>query len=177
MPNTYNRDLHTHTIKEYKVKKDTTARDFSIGLSAGLAIGSLIGLLVAPKSGKELQQDLSNKSDDIKAKSVDHYNKQLGNAQSFKEKTEAFTAKLNEKTAVIKEKAAQKLNKQDNHVTFNDLQLQKDAIKSEVKDDSLTQPVAVVDKELDTPIKDEATGERKTTIEIAKEAENKAKNK
>lgn len=177
MANTYNRDLHTHTVKEYRVKKDTTARDFSIGLGAGLIVGSFIGLLVAPKPGKELQQDLSNKSDDLKFKSAEHYNKQIENAQTFKEKSEAFAAKLTEKTAAIKEKVEQKLNSKDNHVTFSELERQKAAIKSEVNDDSLTQPVAVVDKELDTPIKDEALKERKTTVEIAKAAENKVKNK
>ncbi|MGV2874914.1 YtxH domain-containing protein [Macrococcus capreoli] len=177
MPNTYNRDMHTHTVKEYKVQKDTTARDFSIGLTAGLVVGSFIGLLVAPKAGKELQQDLSQKSETLKAKSADQYNKQLEQAQTFKEKANAFAASLSEKTAAIKEKAEQKLNKTDNHVTFSDLQLQKDAIKSEVNDDSLTQPVAVVDKELSTPIKDEAEKESKATIDIANAMDKKAKNK
>lgn len=179
MTNTYNRDLHTHTVKEYKVQKDTTARDFSIGLTAGLVVGSFIGLLVAPKAGKDLQQDLSQKTESLKAKSVDHYNKQIENAQGFKEKSNAFAAKLTEKTADFKEKATQKLNNKDkeNHVTFNALERQKQAIKSEVKDDSLTQPIAIVDKELDTPIKDEALRERDQTIKTAKDADNKAKNK
>jgi len=179
MANTYNRDLHTHTVKEYKVQKDTTARDFSIGLTAGLVVGSFIGLLVAPKAGKDLQQDLSQKTESLKAKSVDHYNKQIENAQGFKEKSNAFAAKLTEKTADFKEKATQKLNNKDkeNHVTFNALERQKQAIKSEVKDDSLTQPIAIVDKELDTPIKDEALRERDQTIKTAKDADNKAKNK
>lgn len=178
MANTYNRDLHTHTVKEYKVKKDTTARDFSIGLSAGLIVGSFVGLLVAPKAGKDLQQDLSNKTESIKAKSVKHYNKQIENAQGFKEKSNAFTSKLSEKTAALKEKATQKLNSdKNNHVTFSELERQKDAIKSEVNDDTLSQPVAIVDKELETPIKDEALAERKTTIDLAQTIENKAKNK
>lgn len=177
MTNTYNRDLHTHTIKEYQIKKDTTARDFTIGLSAGLFVGSLIGLLVAPKAGKDLQQDLSNKSDQLKEKSLSQYNKQIENAQSFKEKSSAFTQKLTEKTNALKDKASEKLGAKENHVTFSDLALQKDAIKEEVHDDTLTQPKAVVDKDLETPIKDEAQKERKSTIEIAKAAEEKAKNK
>ncbi|MCE4956368.1 YtxH domain-containing protein [Macrococcoides caseolyticum] len=176
MTNTYNRDLHTHTIKEYKVQKDTTARDFSIGLTAGLIVGSFIGLLVAPKSGKALQQDLNDKAETLKAKSTEHYNKQLENAQGFKEKSADFTAKLSEKTAAIKEKVTQKSDNHD-HVTADELKRQKDAIKEEVNDDTLTEPIAIVDKALDTPIKNEALKERYTTIDMAKDAETKAKNK
>lgn len=58
---TYNRDLHTHTVKEYEVKKDTTARDFSLGLAAGLAVGSFIGLLVAPSQVKHFRKTLATK--------------------------------------------------------------------------------------------------------------------
>ncbi|WP_414042683.1 YtxH domain-containing protein [Macrococcus animalis] len=178
MTNTYNRDLHTHTVKEYRVQKDTTARDFSIGLTAGLVVGSLIGLLVAPKAGKDLQQDLSNKTESLKTKSVEQYNKQIENAQGFKEKSNIFTTKLAEKTSNLKQKATQKLNSdKDNHVTFDELERQKDAIKSEVNDDSLKQPIAIVDKELETPIKDEALSERKTTIDLAKSTDAKTKNK
>jgi len=70
---TYNRDLHTHTVKEYEVKKDTAARDFSLGLVAGLTVGSIIGLLVAPKSGKVLQEELAEKVEVLKSKSIESY--------------------------------------------------------------------------------------------------------
>lgn len=144
---TYNRDLHTHTVKEYEVKKDTTARDFSLGLAAGLAVGSFIGLLAAPKSGKALQEDLGEKVETIKSKSVETYNNQIKNAESLKEKAAAF------KTDLTKENQS-------------NLELQKKAIKAEVNDDTLKQPDAVVDKEL-TPNKDEALLENKNTKDIA----------
>lgn len=91
---TYNRDLHTHTVKEYEVKKDTTARDFSLGLVAGLAVGSFIGLLVAPKSGKVLQEELGEKVEVLKSKSIQSYTDQIKNAESFKEKAVTFNADL-----------------------------------------------------------------------------------
>lgn len=144
---TYNRDLHTHTVKEYEMKVDTSARDFSIGLVAGLSIGSFIGLLVAPKSGKALQSDISSKVEALKEKSAQTYNNQIKNAESFKEKAAQFKNEM---------------SKDDK----SDLSLQKDAIKAEVNDDTLKQPDAVVDKTLKN--KSEALDEKEKTIEIAK---------
>ena len=144
---TYNRDLHTHTVKEYEVKKDTTARDFSLGLVAGLAVGSFIGLLVAPKSGKVLQEELGEKVEVLKSKSIQSYTDQIKNAESFKEKAVTFNADLSKENQ-------------------SDLELQKRAIKAEVNDDTLKQPDAVVDKAL-TPNKDEALLENKKTKHIA----------
>lgn len=144
---TYNRDLHTHTVKEYEVKKDTAARDFSLGLVAGLTVGSIIGLLVAPKSGKVLQEELAEKVEVLKSKSIESYTNQIKNAESFKEKVAAFKADLSNEHQ-------------------SELELQKKAIKAEVNDDTLKQPDVVVNKAL-TPNKDEALLENKKTKHIA----------
>ncbi|RXK18276.1 YtxH domain-containing protein [Macrococcus sp. DPC7161] len=118
---TYNRDLHTHTVKEYEMKKNTLQRDLTIGISLGLFVGSVIGLMVAQKSGKALQQDIGDKFVDIK------------------------------------DKLEQKQNQ-----TNPEIKAQQDAIKKEVNNDQLKEPIAIVDKEL--PIKEEAEEERKKTI-------------
>lgn len=42
-----------------------TTKGFIFGLLAGSAIGAMLALLYAPKSGKELRADLKAKSDDL----------------------------------------------------------------------------------------------------------------
>lgn len=58
----YNRDLHTHGIDEYNDYEDTgsTGRDFSFGLLLGVVVGTVAGLVFAPKSGQALREDLSD---------------------------------------------------------------------------------------------------------------------
>jgi len=56
--------------------KKRNTRIFLGGLITGGVIGTLAGLLLAPKSGKKLRRDLSNKAEEI----IDHTGKVLENA-------------------------------------------------------------------------------------------------
>lgn len=46
--------------------KDGMARGLLIGFLAGSALGAVIALLYAPKSGKEMRKDIKDKASDIK---------------------------------------------------------------------------------------------------------------
>lgn len=47
-------------------KEDGNILKFGLGLFSGLISGTVIGLLFAPKSGKELREDLLDKSKELK---------------------------------------------------------------------------------------------------------------
>jgi len=61
MENQYNRDLYTHGLETYEAKHEnnTSVRDFVFGVILGTVVGGIAGLLLAPKSGRALQHDLS----------------------------------------------------------------------------------------------------------------------
>ena len=46
----------------------TTANKFFTGLVAGAVIGSIAGLLMAPKAGKETRQVVANRANELKSK-------------------------------------------------------------------------------------------------------------
>jgi gas vesicle protein len=61
----YNK-LRSHDVEEYQEIPDkTTGRDFSIGLFFGLVAGTIGGLLLAPKSGDALRDDIQNQADKL----------------------------------------------------------------------------------------------------------------
>ena len=77
MENQYNRDLYTHGLETYEAKHEnnTSGRDFVFGVILGTVVGGIAGLLLAPKSGRALQDDLSEQSnkiiEDVKTKTDD----------------------------------------------------------------------------------------------------------
>lgn len=81
-------------IEEYKEVPDkTTARDFSIGLAFGLAVGTIGGLLLAPKSGDALRDDIQGQADKLtKNLSVDD-----ADIEALKRKAELKTNQLRRK--------------------------------------------------------------------------------
>ena len=111
----YNRDLHTHSIDEYNEVKDTssTGRDFSFGLLLGIVVGTVAGLVFAPKSGQALRDDLS----DPKA--------------MFEDGKEKLVDSIKQKKAEIEE-----VNRIKN-IDDETLELQKDAIRSEAHDSNV----------------------------------------
>jgi gas vesicle protein len=46
-------------------EKNSAAKGFIIGLLAGSAVGAILALLYAPKSGKELRTDIKAKTDEL----------------------------------------------------------------------------------------------------------------
>ncbi|MCJ0922906.1 YtxH domain-containing protein [Mammaliicoccus sciuri] len=167
MENKYNRDLYTHGLETYEAEyeKNTNGRDFVFGVVLGTVVGGIVGLLLAPKSGKELQDDLSEKSnkiiDDVKTKTDDLKVQAQSKAEEIKtqaeEKKEEVKTKVEDKKAQASEKAEEVKSKQAEKkankgvVTADDvgdeeLKAQKGAIKSEVENEDLKGPKTVVEK-------------------------------
>jgi gas vesicle protein len=78
-------------------------RDWDLfrGLVIGGLIGAAIGILFAPKSGKETREDIAVKADELLVKAKEEYEK---TAQKSKAAYEAAVARLKEAEIVAKEK-------------------------------------------------------------------------
>ena len=107
MENKYNRDLYTHGLETYEAEyeKNTNGRDFVFGVVLGTVVGGIVGLLLAPKPGKELQGDLSEKSnkilDDVKTKTD-------GLKEQAQSKAEEIRTQAEDKKVEVKEKVEEK---------------------------------------------------------------------
>lgn len=55
-------------------RESESKKGFVIGLITGTVIGSVVALLFAPKSGKELRQDIKNKSNEILEDTTEYLN-------------------------------------------------------------------------------------------------------
>ena len=60
--------------------------DFVKGLLVGGAIGAGLGILYAPKSGKETREDICRKTDDLLAKAKDEYEQAAKKVSELAEK-------------------------------------------------------------------------------------------
>ena len=79
-------------------------RDWDLlkGLVIGGLIGAAIGVLFAPKSGRETRQDLVDKADELLAKAKEEYARA---AEKSKAAYEAAAARLKEVEGTAREKA------------------------------------------------------------------------
>jgi gas vesicle protein len=59
---------------------------FVVGLLAGAAIGAGIGMLLAPKSGAELREQLSGRANDLAEKASEQYRRATGVASDLAER-------------------------------------------------------------------------------------------
>lgn len=53
-------------------RKSSGFNKFALGALLGAAAGAIVGLLTAPKSGKETRAELAGKAEDLKAKASDN---------------------------------------------------------------------------------------------------------
>lgn len=142
---TYNRDRHLHGVEEYEEQvHQSTGRDFSIGLLIGLVVGTVGGLLLAPKSGDALRDDITDQANKL--------SKNLSSDEtdsSMKEKAEKKTNLLRDKLKGKKDEAVVKKSEMDekNRVKAIDdsaMAAQKEAIQEEVNEEH-TRDVRTVD--------------------------------
>jgi gas vesicle protein len=75
--------------------------DFIEGLIIGGLIGAVIGILYAPKSGKETREDIARKADEVLAKAKEEYNLAV---EKSKKAYDATVAKLKALEETAKEK-------------------------------------------------------------------------
>lgn len=77
MADTYDYRLNTN---------DVGGGTFVMGLLAGAALGAVLGVLFAPKSGSELRNEISDKAGELVNKAQDGYRKATANAGEWAEK-------------------------------------------------------------------------------------------
>ena len=75
--------------------------DFIEGLIIGGLIGAVIGILYAPKSGKETREDIARKTEELMARAREEYELAL---EKSKKAYEAAVKRLKEAEATAKEK-------------------------------------------------------------------------
>lgn len=190
MTNSYNRDLHTHTIKEYQFESDgAPARNFTYGFIAGVTLGSLVGVILNAKTkesstintvknepskvdelkakandvkeqvqvkvdelktkAEEVKEQAQVKVEEVKAKANEVKEDVKDKAEETKAKAKETKGQVKDKANEVKEKATEQ--KKENKATETNkdtLAAQRRAIKEEVEDESLKEPIAIVDKEL-----------------------------
>jgi len=78
--------------------------DLLKGLFVGGLIGMALGILFAPKSGKETREDITRKADELLVKAKEEYGKVL---EKSKMAYDASVNNLEDLEASVKEKAAQ----------------------------------------------------------------------
>jgi len=78
--------------------------DLLKGLFVGGLIGVALGILFAPKSGKEMREDITRKADELLVKAKEEYGKVL---EKSKTAYDASVNNLEDLEASVKEKAAQ----------------------------------------------------------------------
>ena len=76
--------------------------DFVKGLFIGGLIGAVLGILYAPKSGKETREDIARKTEDLLVKAREEYDQAL---EKSKRAYEAAVKRLKEVEVSVKEKA------------------------------------------------------------------------
>lgn len=83
--------------KEIYDKKEVNMKDFVIGAFVGGVIGAAVGLLLAPKTGKDLRSDVATQAVNLKDKGI-----QL--SEVAKEKTIRLSHQIKEQSSQIVEK-------------------------------------------------------------------------
>lgn len=111
-----------HDIEEYtEVPDKTTGRDFSIGLAFGLVVGTIGGLLLAPKSGDALRDDIQDQADKL--------------TKNFTaDETDPDIVQLKKEAGETTERLREKLNERTESTSNINSKTEKD-VKTEVKDD------------------------------------------
>ena len=80
-------------MQNYQNEHDSTAQSmggFTAGLLCGAAVGAALGLLFAPRAGRELRQDLSATANRLKQRAGETYEQAAGAAADLAAKGRDF---------------------------------------------------------------------------------------
>ncbi|HHT78265.1 MAG TPA: YtxH domain-containing protein [Actinobacteria bacterium] len=80
-------------------------------LLAGFAAGAVVGMLYAPKAGKEIRKDIKEKSEELIEKGKKNYEIISDKAKDFVGKSSDFIEKGKEKISHAKEILSEKISK------------------------------------------------------------------
>src|SRR2546426_133043 len=72
------------------------------GALLGLTVGAIAGILLAPKSGKELRQDIKNKAWEARDKAKQKVDR---TKQAITDKAQSFRKEVNERAEAMEDKA------------------------------------------------------------------------
>ena len=145
---TYNRDGHLHGVEEYEQQiHSTTGRDFTIGLAIGLAVGTIGGLFLAPKSGDALRDDISDTTNRF-TQTFNSKDDGGADTESLKakaeQKTEELRSKLEDKKdQAVAKKSELKEKQRIKNMDEEEIQAQKRAIQDDVADKGAQDPRTV----------------------------------
>lgn len=107
MPNQYNYDDRGYTDYFYEDYEDSGASSFLFGAIVGGVIGAAAALFLAPKTGKEMRDDLSTQAVHLKEKGIEISTVAKDKATEY---TSVAKDKANEFTSVAKDKATEYSN-------------------------------------------------------------------
>src|SRR5690625_529920 len=158
---TYNRDRHLHGVEEYEQQiHSTTGRDFTIGLVIGLAVGTIGGLFLAPKSGDALRDDISD--------TTNRFTQTFNSEDEVRDDTESLKAKAEQKTEELRSKLE---DKKDQAVAKKSELKEKQRIKNMDEEEIQAQKRAIQDDVADKGAQDPRT------VDMSKYAEEDKDNK
>ena len=145
---TYIRGRHLHGVEEYEQQvHSTTGRDFTIGLAIGLAVGTIGGLFLAPKSGDALRDDISDTTNRF-TQTFNSKDDGGADTESLKAKAEQKTEELRSKVEDKKDQAVAKKSELEEkqrikNMDEEEIQAQKRAIQDDVADEGAQDPRTV----------------------------------
>jgi gas vesicle protein len=73
-------------MREYMTESSGGGSGFLMGLACGAAVGAAVALLLAPKSGVEMREDLATRANDLKRAATETYDDAMGRVNRMVEK-------------------------------------------------------------------------------------------
>jgi len=96
-------------------KKENDGKNYFLGvlisLLTGMFIGTAIGILFAPKAGKETRKDIREKSEELVEKSKKGVDSVVGQTKEFVEKSKSKFTEMKERGEEVWEKGKDKVEK------------------------------------------------------------------